>query len=45
MSEVGKMRSNYNISVMPGFVPGIHVFLVTRKEDVDSRDEPGHDER
>jgi hypothetical protein len=26
---------------MPGFMPGIHVFL--RKEDVDGRDKPGHD--
>ena len=28
--------------VMPGFMPGIHVF--GRKEDVDGRDKPGHDE-
>jgi len=27
---------------MPGLVPGIHVFT-TGKEDVDGRDEPGHD--
>jgi hydroxymethylglutaryl-CoA lyase len=39
------MRSNCNNSVMPGLVPGIHVFLITRKENVDGRDEPGHDER
>jgi hypothetical protein len=26
---------------MPGLVPGIHVFLAA--EDVDGRDEPGHD--
>jgi len=31
------------LSVMPGLVPGIHVFLV-RPEDVDGRDKPGHDE-
>ena len=30
-------------SVMPGLVPGIHVFSRTTK-DVDGRDEPGHDE-
>jgi hypothetical protein len=30
---------------MPGLVPGIHVFVGTRKKDVDSRDKPGHDER
>jgi hypothetical protein len=29
---------------MPGLVPGIHVFGVTCKEDVDGRDKPGHDE-
>ena len=27
---------------MPGLVPGIHVFLCGG-EDVDGRDEPGHD--
>jgi hypothetical protein len=27
---------------MPGLVPGIHVFLFD--QDVDGRDEPGHDE-
>jgi zinc D-Ala-D-Ala dipeptidase len=30
---------------MPGLVPGIHVFLwQLSNEDVDGRDEPGHDE-
>jgi 2-oxoglutarate/2-oxoacid ferredoxin oxidoreductase subunit beta len=28
---------------MPGLVPGIHVFLFGG-QDVDGRDEPGHDE-
>ena len=28
---------------MPGLVPGIHV-LAKGKEDVDGRDEPGHDD-
>jgi hypothetical protein len=30
---------------MPGLVPGIHVFLsfISRKQDVDGRDKPGHD--
>jgi hypothetical protein len=28
---------------MPGLVPGIHVFSPFTKEDVDGRDEPGHD--
>jgi hypothetical protein len=32
------------IVVMPGLVPGIHVFLSVAAEDVDGRDEPGHDE-
>jgi hypothetical protein len=30
--------------VMPGLVPGIHVFATTHQEDVDGRDKPGHDE-
>jgi hypothetical protein len=29
---------------MPGLVPGIHVFLFARPQDVDGRDKPGHDE-
>jgi hydroxymethylglutaryl-CoA lyase len=29
---------------MPGLVPGIHVFLRAIREDVDGRDEPGHDD-
>jgi hypothetical protein len=30
--------------VMPGLVPGIHVFSAERSnEDVDGRDKPGHD--
>jgi hypothetical protein len=29
---------------MPGLVPGIHVFTLS-KEGVDGRDKPGHDER
>jgi hypothetical protein len=29
---------------MPGFMPGIHVFLlIIAKQDVDGRDKPGHD--
>jgi hypothetical protein len=31
------------LSVMPGLVPGIHVFEAA-KEVVDGRDKPGHDE-
>jgi hypothetical protein len=30
--------------VMPGLVPGIHVFKCLRPKDVDGRDKPGHDE-
>jgi hypothetical protein len=30
---------------MPGLVPGIHVFLSTKKKDVDGRVKPGHDEK
>jgi hypothetical protein len=29
---------------MPGLVPGIHVFKPRVGEDVDGRDEAGHDE-
>jgi hypothetical protein len=30
--------------VMPGLVPGIHVFDALTRQDVDGRDKPGHDE-
>jgi hypothetical protein len=30
---------------MPGLVPGIHVLVSIRQEDVDGRDKPGHDEK
>ncbi len=33
-----------SLYVMPGFMPGIYVFLCCRKQDVDGRDKPGHDE-
>ena len=33
------------LAVMPGFVPGIHVFLAFRRQDVDGRNKSGHDER
>src|SRR5258707_1190248 len=42
MSRGVCMISTY--SVMPGLVPGIHVFFVHNKQDVDGRDKPGHDE-
>ena len=29
--------------VMPGLVPGIHALAASHSEDVDGRDEPGHD--
>ena len=31
--------------VMPGLVPGIHVFSWRAFIDVDGRDKPGHDEK
>jgi hypothetical protein len=31
------------IIVMPGLVPGIHVFADRKHKDVDGRDKPGHD--
>jgi hypothetical protein len=33
-----------NKPVMPGLVPGIHVFPAFRKQDVDGRNKSGHDE-
>jgi len=30
--------------VMPGLVPGIHVFLSFERQDVDGRNKSGHDE-
>jgi hypothetical protein len=30
---------------MAGFMPAIHVFLATLKQDVDGRDKPGHDDQ
>src|SRR5260370_13653715 len=36
-------RKQLKLSVMPGLVPAIHVFLLIPK-DVDSRDKPGHDD-
>ncbi len=30
--------------VMPGFMPGIQVFIAFMKEDVDGRVKPGHDQ-
>ncbi len=31
--------------VMPGLVPGIHVFSSMKSQDVDGRNKSGHDER
>jgi hypothetical protein len=39
-----RKRAAESLHVMPGLVPGIHVFRMRRKEDVDGRDKPGHDE-
>jgi hypothetical protein len=30
--------------VMAGLDPAIHVFVAASKQDVDARDEPGHDD-
>ena len=46
-STLGCSVAGYSIHtfVMPGLVPGIHVFLdAERKEDVDGRDKPGHND-
>ena len=34
----------HQLAVMPGLVPGIHVFVAKIKKDVDGRDKPGHDD-
>jgi hypothetical protein len=31
--------------VMPGLVPGIHVFFRSKRQGVDGRNKSGHDER
>ena len=38
---LGRMAQRAYSIVMPGLVPGIHVFL--RGQDVNGRDKPGHD--
>ena len=40
MSRSGEVRTIIN-AVMPGLVPGIHVFAFRRGKDVDGRDKPG----
>jgi hypothetical protein len=30
---------------MPGLVPGIHVLAASHQNNVDGRDEPGHDDK
>jgi len=32
------------MTIRPGFVPAIHVFAASKKQDVDARDKRGHDE-
>jgi hypothetical protein len=39
---MGRPIAATNSVVMPGLVPGIHVFA--KDQDVDGRDRPGHDE-
>jgi hypothetical protein len=34
----------FHILVMPGLVPGIHVFFGSETKFVDGRDKPGHDD-
>jgi hypothetical protein len=35
--------NNWNISVMAGLVPAIHVFKLAEKQDVNARHKAGHD--
>ena len=37
--------SSHTFHVMAGLVPAIHVCGLAQKQDVDARDEPGHDEK
>ena len=37
-------KSDIRSSVMPGLVPGTHVFRYANHQVVDGRDKPGHDE-
>jgi hypothetical protein len=39
------MKNAFSNVVMPGLVPGIHVFSTVCEEGVDGRVKPGHDER
>src|SRR5262245_14559899 len=39
--HLGLIKGERSSSVMPGFMPGIHVFAI--KQGVDGRDKPGHD--
>jgi len=46
-SPCPEMAGDHRLStVMPGFMPGIHVFLhrASAKQDVDGRNKSGHDE-
>jgi hypothetical protein len=44
MSFIAFLPRRLSKLVMPGLVPGIHVFLSIAKRDVDGRVKPGHDE-
>ena len=39
-----KHPTNSGTFVMPGLVPGIHVFVPSSEKNVDGRDKPGNDE-
>ncbi len=39
------MKNAFSNFVMPGLVPGIHVFGTIYGKDVDGRVKPGHDEK
>jgi hypothetical protein len=41
---IGAARPANYTTVMPALVAGIHVLLSCRKQGVDGRDKPGHDE-
>ncbi|MBI5318013.1 ABC transporter [Bradyrhizobium sp.] len=39
-----QLRAHHNKIVMPGLVPGIHVFFLAELQVVDGRAKPGHDD-
>jgi hypothetical protein len=43
-NEMTRVAGYDMLAVMPGLVPGIHVFPSVKRQDVDGRNKSGHDE-